>query len=249
MILKEIKLSIIMLTIASLAACAPAYKVKVVQTPETQGLKGHQKPYVVNGTRYDPLRDHQGFVQEGRASWYGEQFHGRKTSNGEIYDMHAMTAAHKTLPMGVYVKVTNLDNGQQTVVRVNDRGPFVAGRIIDLSFAAASRVGVVGPGTAPVRIEALGYRADGSDAKPVYRQPESYDIGLFAVQIGAFTILSNAERLCNEMHAKHGAATINTGVVDGQTYHRVWVGHYTSLEEAERARVEFNGGFVVAIEK
>jgi rare lipoprotein A len=220
-----------------------------VETPETRVLKGHQKPYVVNGTRYDPLRDHSGFVQEGRASWYGEQFHGRKTSNGEIYDMHAMTAAHKTLPMGVYVKVTNLDNGQQTVVRVNDRGPFVSGRIIDLSFSAATKVGVVGPGTAPVRVEALGFRADGSDAKPVYRQPQNYDIGLFAVQIGAFGILSNAERLSNEMRAKYGAATINTGVVDGQTFYRVWVGRYTSLEEAERAKVSFNGGFVVAIEK
>jgi rare lipoprotein A len=224
--------------------------VRVVNTPQTQQLKGHQKPYIVNGQRYEPLRDHNGFVQEGRASWYGKKFHGRKTSNGEIYDMYAMTAAHKTLPMGVYVKVTNKDTGQHTVVRVNDRGPFVAGRIIDLSYAAANKVGVAGPGTAPVVIEALGYKADGSSSgKVAYRQPQSYDIGTFAVQVGAFTVKPNAERLAADMRAQYGFARVIEGWVDGTRYYRVWVGQFPSLEKAESIKASLGGGLVVAIEK
>jgi rare lipoprotein A len=231
-------------------ACAPAYNVRVVDTPHTRNLKGHQKPYIVNGQRYEPLRDHNGFVQEGRASWYGKKFHGRKTSNGEIYNMYAMTAAHKTLPLGVFVKVTNKDTGQQAVVRVNDRGPFVAGRIIDLSFAAADKVGVVGPGTAPVVIEALGYRADGgSSGRVVYTQPKSYDIGTFAVQVGAFTVKGNADRLAADMRVQYGFAKVSEGWVDGTRYYRVWVGQFPSLEKAESIKAGLGGGLVVAIEK
>ena len=124
-----------------LAACSgrPAYKVRVIDTPETRGLKGYEKPYEVNGERYDPLRSHAGFVEEGIASWYGADFHGKKTSNGETYNMHARTAAHKTLPLGVFVKVVSKDDGRSTTVRINDRGPFVKSRIIDLSRAAARK--------------------------------------------------------------------------------------------------------------
>ena len=230
-------------------SCAPRYDVSVVETPRNKQLKGHQKPYVVNGKRYDPIRNHTGFVEEGIASWYGKKFHGRKTINGEIYDMYAMTAAHKTLPMGVYVRVTNKITGEQTVVRINDRGPFIAGRIIDLSYTAARKVSVDGPGTAPVRIEALGYRADGSSSGQVtYTQPKSYDIGTFAVQVGAFSVRSNAERLAAEMRAKYGFARINEGWVDGKRFYRVWVGNFPSLEVAENIKLEFKGGFVIALE-
>ena len=240
---------LIIVTLLLITSCAPSYNVSVVDMPQNKQLKGHQKPYVVNGKRYNPIRNHTGFVEEGRASWYGKKFHGRKTSNGETYDMYAMTAAHKTLPMGVYVRVTNRETGQQTVVRVNDRGPFVAGRIIDLSFSAAKQVGVVGPGTAPVRIEALGFRADGKSSGPaVYTQPKSYDIGTFAVQVGAFSVRSNAERLAAEMRAKYGFARINEGWVDGKRFYRVWVGSFPSLEVAENIKLEFNGGFVIALE-
>jgi rare lipoprotein A len=232
-------------------ACAPAYDVRVVDTPQSPQLKGHQKPYIVNGQRYEPLRDHNGFVQEGRASWYGKKFHGRKTSNGEIYNMYAMTAAHKTLPLGVFVKVTNQESGQKAVVRVNDRGPFVAGRIIDLSFAAAEKVGVVDLGTAPVIVEALGYRADdkGFARSLVYTQPKNYDIGTFAVQVGAFTVQPNADRLAAAMRSQYGFAMVNEGWVDGVRYYRVWVGQFPSLEKAESIKLNFKGGFVVAIEK
>ncbi len=249
--LKIFKLFLVIFILCLVMACAPAYDVRVVDNPQSKNLKGHQKPYIVNGLRYDPLRDHNGFVQKGRASWYGKKFHGRKTSNGEIYNMYAMTAAHKTLPLGVFVKVTNQETGQQAVVRVNDRGPFIAGRIIDLSFAAAEKVGVVGPGTAPVIVEALGYRADskGSAKSPVYTQPRSYDIGTFAVQVGAFTVQPNADRLAADMRAQYGYARVSEGWVNGVRYYRVWVGEFSSLEKAESVKLNYKGGFVVAIEK
>jgi rare lipoprotein A len=149
-----------------LLASACASKKTLVTTPESR-QKAYQKPYTVLGQRYEPLQSHAGFVQTGIASWYGADFHGKKTSNGETYDMHAMTAAHKTLPLGVYVKVRNRDNGREAVVRVNDRGPFVKGRVIDLSYSAAKVLGVDVAGTAPVRIEALGYRGSGTEAAGV----------------------------------------------------------------------------------
>ncbi len=247
--LRKVFIILIILQLFITMSCAPKYNVAVVDTPQTRQLQGHQKPYIVNGQRYDPIRDHAGYVEEGRASWYGEKFHGRKTSNGEIYNMHDMTAAHKTLPMGVYVRVFNTANGKQTVVRINDRGPFVAGRIIDLSYAAAKEVGIVDPGTAPVRIEALGYRADGSPSGQVtYTQPKSYDVGTFAIQVGAFTVRGNAERLAAEMRSKYGYARINEGWVNGKLFYRVWVGNFPSLELAENIKLKFDGGFVIALE-
>ncbi|TYP00015.1 rare lipoprotein A [Geothermobacter ehrlichii] len=234
-----------------LTACGgPAYRTRVLDTPESRRLKGYERPYMVNGRRYDPLPDHRGFVQEGIASWYGRKFHGRKTSNGEIYDMYAMTAAHKTLPLGVYVRVTNRRNGRQAVVRINDRGPFVAGRIIDLSYAAARQLDIVETGTAPVRIEALGYRADGRDG---YRQPKSYDAGVFAVQVGAFSLADNAYRLAARLRGLFGTASVAEGVVAGRRFFRVRVGRFVSLAAAEKVRAElaagdFAGAFVVSLQ-
>ncbi|AMV71896.1 septal ring lytic transglycosylase RlpA family protein [Desulfuromonas carbonis] len=237
-----------------LAACGgPTYTTRVIDTPEGRELKGHQKPYTVNGQRYDPLRSHEGFVQEGTASWYGADFHGKKTSNGETYNMYAMTAAHKTLPLGVFVRVTNTATGKQATVRVNDRGPFVKGRIIDLSFAAAKALDVVGPGTAPVRVEALGYQESDTPGQVVYRQPVSYDIGHFAVQVGAFTVADNANRLAAQLRDRYGAASVQQGYVGGQLFYRVRAGNYTSLEAAETARAQYEragypSSFVVAME-
>ncbi len=216
-------------------------------------LKGWQRPYEVDGVSYTPLLDHQGFVQHGLASWYGKQFHGRKTSNGETYDMYAMTAAHKTLPLGVFVKVHNEANGREAVVRINDRGPFVAGRIIDLSYAAASKLGVVGPGTAPVTITALGYRKHDSGGQVSYSLPKTVRTGPFAVQVGAFTSRTNAERLRDRLTGVCGSADIQPAVVNGQRYYRVRGGHYTSLEQARQTQQMledsgFGHGFVVAID-
>ncbi len=198
------------------------------------------------------MRRADGYVEEGMASWYGGDFHGRKTSNGETYDMHAMTAAHKTLPMNVYVRVTNLANGRQSVVRINDRGPFVSGRIIDLSYAAAKELGVVGPGTAPVRVEALGYRRTGAAGDAVaYRQPPSYEVGPFSVQVGAFAVEENARRLAADLRLAYGDAAVVEGWVGSRKFHRVRVGSYPSLDQANAAAGEFAargyaGCFVVA---
>ncbi|HID69072.1 MAG TPA: septal ring lytic transglycosylase RlpA family protein, partial [Desulfobacterales bacterium] len=115
-----------------------------------------QRPYCINNRTYSPLPTADGYEETGIASWYGSDFHGRATSNGETYNMHDITAAHKLLPMHTMLLVTNLDNGKKTVVRVNDRGPFVQGRIIDLSLGAAKKIGLVRSGTARVKIIALG---------------------------------------------------------------------------------------------
>jgi rare lipoprotein A len=115
----------------------------------------NSRPYTVLGKHYTPLKTGKGFAQQGDASWYGQKFHGHLTSNGETYDMYAMTAAHKTLPLPSFVKVTNMINGKQVIVRVNDRGPFHGDRIIDLSYAAAKKLDYLKTGTAPVKVEVI----------------------------------------------------------------------------------------------
>jgi rare lipoprotein A len=240
-------------TLFFLTACGgPSYHVRVIDTPSQPQLKGTQKPYEVNGERYEPIRSANGFVEEGIASWYGKKFHGRKTSNGETYDMYAMTAAHKTLPMNVHVRVVNQRNGRSTVVRVNDRGPFIRGRIIDLSYTAAKALDVVGPGTAPVRIEALGYKEESPAGQVAsYRQPETYRVGQFMVQVGAFTVKENAYRLAAKMKAQYGSSAVAEGWVEGQKFYRVRVGLFTTLDLAETALRQLEGSgfpssFVIA---
>jgi rare lipoprotein A len=195
---------------------------------------GQPKPYRVNGRWYQPISHARGFEQEGVASWYGRKFHGRKTSSGETYNMYAVTAAHKTLPLGTYVRVRNLRNGKVLDVRINDRGPFARGRIIDLSYTAAKTLGVVGPGTAPVKITALGAPAEGSAAgkAPGY-VPVDYYSGNFTFQVGAFAEQSNARRLVSKLEQRYGNAHMTT-YFDGQrTFYRVRVGRSGSLEQAE----------------
>ncbi len=132
---------------------------------EQRTKAGNKTPYTVLGKTYYVMPSSEGFRQEGYASWYGKKFHGRRTSNGEVYDMYGMTAAHKTLPIPSYVRVTNQRNGISVVVRVNDRGPFHGDRIIDLTYTAATKLGFVGQGTAPVAIEVItpGQTASGSN--------------------------------------------------------------------------------------
>jgi len=230
------------------SACGP--KRAPSSGPSGARQKASQKPYTVMGKRYEPLRSHEGFVQTGIASWYGEDFHGKATSNGEKYDMHSLTAAHKTLPLGVYVKVYNRDNDRELIVRVNDRGPFVKGRIIDLSYAAAKKLGVDLVGTAPVRIEALGYRGAASET---YQAVADYDAGNFTVQIGSFKNRGNAERLSMDMKKRFGHSEVQMADVNGETFYRVHVGKYSSLRAAEAAERDFAdlghpGSFTVAVE-
>ena len=239
--------------VAGLLCACSQYRVRVIDTPETRGLKGWQKPYTVNGERYDPLLSHQGFVQDGMASWYGADSHGGPTSSGENYDMYALTAAHKTLPLGVYVRVRSRLNGREVVVRINDRGPFVKERIIDLSYAAARQLGFTGQGTAPVHVEALGYQDDKGVGTGAYRPPASYDGGEYAVQVAAFTSRESAERLAAQLKKRYGAATIREAMVNGSRFFRVRAGSFGSLEKAEEARGNFDRGgypgcFVVALD-
>lgn len=198
------------------------------------------KAYTVRGKTYQPLLSAHGFVEEGVASWYGRDFHGKKTANGEIYDMYALTAAHKLLPFNTNVKVTNLNNGRNVVVRVNDRGPFVGDRIIDLTNTAADRIGMLGPGTARVRVETVGevqgLLADG-DLK-----------GSFYVQIGAFSSQDNARRLTERMQQSGWKARYY--FADRVGFWRVQLGPWTTLSEAENMRTklrsEYPANFVVA---
>jgi rare lipoprotein A len=242
-------LMVVLSTALILTACGGK---KPATAPDGGKVKASQRPYMVMGKRYEPLKTHVGFTQEGIASWYGKDFHGKKTSNGEVYDMHAMTAAHKTLPLGVFVKVRNRETGQETIVRVNDRGPFVKDRIIDLSYAAAKKLSVDGKGTAPVRIEALGYRATGASGEE-YRAPETYDVGTYSVQVGAFKDQQNAKRLSEEMKKLYGYSVVNTAIVNGELFYRVQAGKYTSLKAAEDAEGSFAdrgypGSFVVSLD-
>jgi rare lipoprotein A len=233
-----------------LAGCG-VKKTNVAKPPEAdRNLKASQRPYTVLGQRYEPLLTHEGFSQTGVASWYGKDFHGKTTSNGERYDMNAMTAAHKTLPLGVYVKVQNRDNGREAIVRVNDRGPFVKGRVIDLSYAAAKKLGYDVVGTAHVRIEALGYLEEGHGG---YQAPATYDAGNFAVQVGSFKEYANAQRLSAELKRDYGFSEIKMTSVNGDIFYRVHVGKYASLRAAEAAETNFAehgfpGSFVVSLD-
>lgn len=210
--------------------------------------------YEVYGKRYYPLSSSAGFVQEGLASWYGRDFHGRFTSTGERYNMYARTAAHKTLPFNTYVRVINLKNGKKTLVRINDRGPFVRGRIIDLTYTAARDLDMVEAGVVPVRVEALGFarkqeRAAGSVRE--YVRPASYGVGDFTIQVGAFAHRGNALRLHGDLNRKYANAFITIFDRGDQKFYRVRVGSYRRLEEAEAAsrrlqREGFVNAFVVA---
>ena len=156
----------------------------------------------------------------GIASWYGDPFHGQRTSNGEVYDMDAMTAAHRTLPFQTVVRVHNLDNGKEVQVRVNDRGPFVKGRIVDLSRAAAREIDMVGPGTARVRLEILRIEA----------VTES-----LAIQVGSFTQKSRAHALKRKLEKDYDPVTVSQFRTSRGVFHRVLAGDFPSREKARKA--------------
>lgn len=179
-----------------------------VVTKVVRGKRGNGPVYTVWGKSYRVMDSAEGFWQEGKASWYGTKFHGRETSSGEVFDIYKLTAAHKHLPLPSYVRVTNLDNGKQTVVRVNDRGPFHDDRIIDLSYAAAVKLGFHDKGTSPVRIEVLSPNAG----------PSAY-----MVQAGAFTELERADRSHRELQALTGFSGVVVKIpTDG--FYRVRLG-------------------------
>ena len=168
----------------------------------TGGVPG-SKPYTIRGKTYYPLQSARGFVEEGIASWYGPGFHGKRTANGETYDMYAMTAAHKILPLGTIVRVTNKNNGRSLVLRINDRGPFADDRVIDLSRAAADKLDVVGKGTAPVRIAALSDRPQTASTATKAGDPlpklNSGQGGRIFLQVGSFPQQDEAREMASQL--------------------------------------------------
>lgn len=210
-----------------------------------------QSPYVINNKKYYPIPTARGFREKGIASWYGPTFHGRKTSNGEVYNMYSMTAAHKILPMNTMLLVRNMENGREIVVRVNDRGPFIRGRVIDLSYSAAHKLGVVANGTARVELIAL---AEGR-TRPGYASPQlSYqDLthGEFYVQIGAFAQKINALKLQKRFTDAGHTTVIQKHYGTTNPIYRVQVYAGRTLNNARRAEKAllehgYVGAFIIA---
>jgi peptidoglycan lytic transglycosylase len=175
---------------------------------EPRSKHGNASSYEVFGKRYYTLKSSKGYRQKGVASWYGTKFHGRRTSSGEPYDMYAMTAAHKTLPLPTYVEVTNLNNGRKVVVKVNDRGPFHGDRLIDLSYSAATKLGIVGKGTGLVEVRAIFPGLAPVKAATSVKHPViAGQVGLY-LQVGAFKSSTSAERLKTKLQQQIGDAIL-----------------------------------------
>ena len=208
-----------------------------VPKQEARSKYGNPPSYEVFGKRYYVLDSSEGFKQKGHASWYGTKFHGRRASSGETYNMYAMTAAHKTLPLPTYVEVNNLANGRKAVVKVNDRGPFHDGRIIDLSYAAATKLGVVATGTAPVEIRALALRPDRKPEQVVKETEADYfdENGKLYVQIAAFSAEENAMQMIAELREKNfRSARIHVDNRNGKLVYRVRIGPVPTDNVAEK---------------
>ncbi|TPE48726.1 septal ring lytic transglycosylase RlpA family protein [Maribrevibacterium harenarium] len=241
---------------------APSGDIKVDHLPdlvpkyEPKSRGGNKSPYEVWGKTYYVMDSAEGYVAEGTASWYGNKFHGHKTSNGEIYDMYAFSAAHKSLPLPTYLKVTNLDNGRTVIVRVNDRGPFHGDRIIDLSYAAAARLDYHKKGLARVRIEAITPKPGETvvtnpkpvaavssvavtstpTAMPVVETTKSPENQLLFshLQIGAFTQEQSAQGLKQRLFEKFDT-TISLSVLKADDgLFKVLVGPYSSVNELDQ---------------
>lgn len=201
---------------------------------ENRTRAGNPDMYEVMGRRYHVLTDSKGFRQRGIASWYGTKFHGKKTANGEIYDMFAMTAAHKTLPIPSYVKVTNLQNQRSVIVRINDRGPFHDNRIIDLSYAAAVKLGVQQAGTGFVELKTVEPQSPQVEAKLTERAKTSLNERLY-LQIGAFSNRFNARQLQQKVATlPMAAARLKVEPNQGDTLYKVQLGPVATVELADQ---------------
>lgn len=205
--------------------------------------KVNTRPYTVDGKTYYPLASANGFSETGTASWYGPGFHGKKTASGERYNQNAFTAAHKTLPFGTKLKVTNLNNGLSTTVVVNDRGPFKGGRIIDLSNAAAKQIKMIGTGTARVRIKSIGSTNTVNNNSST--TATSGSSGTYYVQIGAYSSRDNANAAAQKLSAQGYKYRVTSG--NSGTY-AVQAGPFSSNSSAESARDKlrktYSGAFI-----
>lgn len=227
-----------------LAACAGGVRPDVGGIPAVTDpapiVSGTMRPYQIRGRWYQPA-EQPGYDETGAASWYGDQFNGRPTATGERFDMHALTAAHKTLPLPGLVEVTNLSNGRRIVARVNDRGPFVDGRIIDLSRGSAEALGMLQAGVGEVRVRYLGRapRLGGGTAlqyaraAPPRTTPPSYENGAYWIQAGAFSDRRAARRVADRLGER---ATVDTTPGGDAAMFRVLVGPWPDANAAEHAR-------------
>jgi rare lipoprotein A len=204
---------------------SPDDVVDAVPRPDPLLLSGNKSPYTVNGVTYEVLADYRDYRERGIASWYGTKFHGHETSNGEIFDLYQATAAHKTLPIPSYARVTNLDNGRSIVVRVNDRGPFHSDRLIDLSYGAAVKLGYMEQGTAAVEVAVLNIAG-------VDDRRDSVGGHYRHLQIGAFGSESSARQLQSELNALLSTPVTVSPVQSGDSMlYRVRVGPVADGEE------------------
>lgn len=215
-------------------------------------IPGTQRPYVIKNRTYSPLPSAVGYEEVGIASWYGSDFHGNFTSNGETYNMHGISAAHKLLPMHTMLLVTNLENGKEIVVRVNDRGPFVQGRIIDLSYGAAREISLIQSGTARVKVTALGEtKLDKKTGKRRFSKYSDLKSGEYYVQIGAFLEKYNALSLQKKFHDYGHKVVIVKTAIKGTIYNRVQVYVGRTLENAKKSeqvlrKKGYSGAFMIA---
>ncbi len=209
-----------------------------VPRPDPILAAGNKSPYSVNGVSYEILKDYRNYREQGTASWYGSKFHGHETSNGEIFDLYAPSAAHKTLPIPSYARVTNLDNGRSVVVRVNDRGPFHGNRLIDLSYAAAVKLGYMEKGTASVEVEALNITGvdDRRDAPGTHYR---------FLQLGAFGAEASAQRLQAELQGFLQTPVFISEVdAGGKLLYRVRVGPVADSDELALVQQQLaDGGY------
>lgn len=220
---------------------APSYvpaHIRAIPDPvpkvEPYSRYGNPETYYVYGKQYRTLKSNEGFTEKGLASWYGTKFHGRSTSSGEPYDMYAMTAAHKTLPIPSYARVKNLQNGKEIIVRINDRGPFHDGRILDLSYAAAIKLGVAQLGTAPIELHAISPGEEQNTNQPLLANKANADAPLY-IQVGAYRQSGNAEKIREKLER---AALVHTVEVaqfkkEYNTLYRVRIGPVANRQEAE----------------
>jgi rare lipoprotein A len=227
-------------------------------TPKVEPINKYtSRPYAVLGRAYTPYTQLTPYKARGVASWYGKRYHGQKTSSGEAYDMYAMTAAHTILPLPSYARVTNVSTGKSVIVRVNDRGPFHEDRLIDLSYLAAQRLGLLGRGSGIVEVEAI---IPGSEAPPPVTRtatpepvtapasaasPVSAEAGGIYVQLGAFSLAQNADAFLRKMRIDLGWLSDSMNVSSKGGLYRVHAGPYSSREEADRVaeRVQKDLGF------
>jgi rare lipoprotein A len=232
-----------------------------IPTVEPQSKWGNSSSYEVRGVRYRVLPDNIGYTAKGKASWYGSKFHGHTTSNGEIYDMYEMSAAHKTLPIPTYLSVTNVRNGRQVIVRVNDRGPFHEDRIIDLSYAAALKLGFVKHGVAQVKLEAIDPVAwneqqnqianNGNDTsieedaelnlQQAVEQNLQEDADDIYIQVAAFSQLSSAKQLKERLQIQTDwSVVIFHDAQKKPNLHKVQIGPLDNLETAQQLQEKLN---------